>query len=167
MSGPSSVFGNYGLVRIMDSMTRFLRPGTHDALAFLRVRNFTETGPVQALGFSFIPTASGAQSGFTDYQIDPPPAIILVSMHNLGMAAQANIQLRMGARSILISDTFVRANMQLRSFTDPRKVFEDASTLGIVINNFKTIVSIEAVMPDLAYGHAATWSITGNANEIR
>lgn len=165
MGNPYSVFGNYGLVRIMDSMSRFLRPGTVHALAFLRVKNFTEQGPVQQLGFSFTPTASGAQSGYTDYQIDPPPSVQFVSMHNIGMAAQANIQLRLGARNILISHTFVAANMAARNFTDPRQVFNDPSTVGIIINNFKTLVSIETYMPDIAYGSPATWSVMGNAVE--
>lgn len=167
MGNPYSVFGNYGLTRVMDSMTRFLRPGTDHGICFLRVKNFVESGPVQQLGFSFTPTASGALSGFTDYQIDPPPSIQVVSMHNIGQAVLAGIQLRLGARSVLISHTFVAANMILRGFTDPRQVFEDKSTLGIVINNGRTILSIEAVMPDLAYGSAASWTLTGNANEIR
>jgi hypothetical protein len=118
------------------------------------------------MGFAFTPTASGATStGFTDYLIDPPPVMRLLSMHNIAMARQAGIQLYQGARDILINDIFVRQQMELRGFTDPKLVFEDDTTLGIVANGI--IVSIEQVMPDYAYGAPATWTLRGNANEIR
>jgi hypothetical protein len=168
----SSTFGNYGVRAAIDNLTRFLKPGADNDVCFLRVKNFTEKGPVAQMGFTFSPTASGAFTGYTDYQIDPPPVIRMISMHNLGMAAQAGIQLRVGARDILISQTFVLAQMMFRKdgngnpFTNFRQVFEDPSTLGIVANS-GIIVSIESIMADLAYGQPATWTIRGNANEIR
>lgn len=170
MSSPNSVFGNYGITRLMDQMGRSLRPGPAGDICFLRVKNFNPTaGPVAQMGFTFTPTASGALSGFTDYQIDPPPlALRLVSMHNLGQASQAGIQLRAGARDILISNTFVQANMILRKLTSLRAVFEDPSTVGLVVDGGKTMVSFDgSVMPDIAYGTPSTWNIIGNANEIR
>jgi hypothetical protein len=164
----SSIAGGYGLARIIDSMTRFSQPGSGPS--FLRVKNFNDSpspqSPVYAqLGFTFTPTATGALTGFTDYQIDPPPVMRLISMHNLAMAVAAGTNLREGARDILISNTFVMANMAIRGLTDPKQVFEDESTLGIVANGI--IVSIESIMPDYAYGSAITWTIRGNANEIR
>jgi hypothetical protein len=163
-----SVNGNYGITRLIDAMTRFAQPGSGPS--YLRVKKFNDApqpqSPVYAqMGFTFTPTASGAATGFTDYQIDPPPVMRLISMHNLAMAVAAGTNLREGARDILISNTFVQANMAIRGLTDPKQVFEDVTTLGIVANGI--IVSIESVMPDYAYGVPATWTIKGNANELR
>lgn len=161
----------YGLTNLIDNYSRYIRPSGGGGVAWLRVKKFidsTQPPPIQAqMGFTFTPTASGAMSGYTDYQIDPPPVVRLISMHNLGQAAQAGIQLREGARDILISNSFVLANMQARGFTDPRQVFNDPSTVGLVVNEGKLIVSFDSVMPDYAYGGPATWSCFGNANEIR
>jgi hypothetical protein len=161
-------YGNFGITRIMDNMNRFAQAG--NGPSFLRVKNFNDSPQPQSpayaqLGFTFTPTFSGGLKGFTDYQIDPPPVMRLISMHNLAMAVAAGTNLREGARDILISNTFVLANMQIRGFTDPKQVFEDVTTLGIVANGI--IVSIESVMPDYAYGQAASWTIRGNANELR
>lgn len=163
-----SVLGGYGLTRVIDSLSRFQQPG--NGPAFLRVKNFADAPnpqtPINAqLGFAFTPTASGALTGFTDYQIDPPPVMRLLSMHNIGQAAAAGIKLFYGARDILISDTFVRQQMALRNFTDPKQVFEDATTLGIIANGI--VIDIVSCMPDYAYGSSITWSLLGNANEIR
>lgn len=167
-----SFFSNYGLTQQIDNLIRFLGPGNGGDIAFLRVRNFVEVGPVQQMGFTFTPTASGAQTGYTDYQIDPPPVIRTISMHNLGMAAAAGSNLRVGAKDVLISNTFVLAQMQIRKdasgnlFTDARQVFEDPSTICILASD-KLQISIDRVMPDFAYGQPATWTISGNANELR
>lgn len=157
----------YGLRAAFDSYNRFVRAGRNNDISFLRVKNFVESGPVAQMGFTFTPTTSGALTGYTDYQIDPPPVMRPISMHNMGMAAQAGISLRAGSLDILISHTFVLSQMALRGFVDPRDVFRDPSTLGIVVNHGKQIVSIEFYLPDVAYGEPISWSCLGNANDIR
>lgn len=162
----NSVYGGFGITRVLDQMLRFNRPGGQGDYAALRVKNFTDQDtPYAQMGFIFTPSASGALVGYTDYRIDPPPIIRLISMHNLGMANQAGIKLLEGARDVMITDTFVEAQMIVRGFTDPKQVFEDVHTIGIIANGL--LISIDSVMPDYAYGNAITWLIRGNANELR
>ena len=162
---------SYGITRLIDGQLRFLQPGGQQDFAALRVKKFADSAPnvpvYSQLGFIFTPTSPNpATTGFTDYRIDPPPVVRLLSVRNLTEANALGVKLLAGARDVLISETFVRAQMTLRNFTDPKQVFEDDTTVGIIVNN-KIIVSLDSIMPDYAFGNSVTWTIRGNASELR
>lgn len=163
-----SIFGNYGLRRVMDQQLRFLRPA-EDAYGALRVSNTTVTPATQQfsqMGFEFTPTASGGPAvGFTDLRIDPPPVAIMLSMHNVAMAQSAGFALRAGARDVFISNTWVEQRQLEMGYVEGRQVFEDPSVIGIVVN--RVIVSVMSILPDYAFGRVVGWHIYGSANELR
>lgn len=165
----SAIFGNFGIRRLIDQQLRFLRSGGQNDTVFIRYKNFNDNNqPYSWMGFAFTPTASGGtyKPGYTDFLISPPPTIRLVSMHNLGMAAQAGMNLRKGARSLMVSQTFVKAQMQLMGFSEPRQVFEDTSVIGLIVGkNASIVLSIESVFPDYIWGSESVWHLLCNGIE--
>ena len=156
-------YGSFGIRRIIDQQLRFRGPGS---AAWLRVKNFTDPSNVTDHGFIYTPPASGnQQAGYTDYPIQPPPVVQQVSMHNLGMAAAAGVNLREGARNIMITQTWVEAQKQIRNLKSDRQVFEAPEVIGIVTADL--LVSIEYAYPDHAYGHLVNWYLLGNASELK
>lgn len=89
-----------GLRMLVDNQQRFTRAGLE---VYLRVQNFTSQGDFQEMGVPNVNPATGG-SGYTDILIDPPPQVIDVSMHNIGMSGG---KLLLGARSFIISHSFV------------------------------------------------------------
>lgn len=159
-----SVNGNFGIRRLIDSQMRWMKAGQP---AYLRVKNFNDSNQDFAeMGFLFTPSATGAVQpvGYVDLWITPQPLNKLVSMHNLGQAAQAGIALRQGARQISISHSWVKAQANASGLTNPKDVFESPSVVGIVTSSL--IVSIESVVPDTTYGQYVIWHLMGNVSDL-
>jgi hypothetical protein len=92
-----------GLRMMVDGQQRFTRAGLE---VFLRVQNFAPVGDFQEMGVPYVPTGTdAAQTGYKDILIDPPPQVIDVSMHNIGMSGG---KLLIGARAFVVSHTFVQ-----------------------------------------------------------
>jgi hypothetical protein len=84
---------------LVDGQQRFTRAGLE---VYLRVQNFAPQGDFQEMGVPYVTTEG---SGYTDILIDPPPQVVDVSMHNIGMSGG---KLLLGARSFIVSHTFVQ-----------------------------------------------------------
>jgi hypothetical protein len=92
-----------GLRMMVDDHQRFTRGGLE---VFLRLQNFQPTGDFEEMGVPYVPTGTAAaQTGYTDILIDPPPQVIDVSMHNIGMSGG---KLLIGARTFQVSHSFVQ-----------------------------------------------------------
>src|ERR1700751_5489255 len=97
---------NSGIQFLYDQHQRFTRAGL---VVYLRVKNFQEMGDNLEVGVPVdgdTPTA-----GYTDYRVDPPPSVVDISIHNLGVAATAGVQLNFGSKIFNVSDTFVQAQI--------------------------------------------------------
>ncbi len=148
----------FGLRRIIDSRLRFLRDS---GPVFLRLRNFqtTETEPWSQLGFVIAPSGTPL-TGTTDIPIDPPPSTSMISMHNIG---QSMGKLRLGARTVRVSHTFVLAQVEAQALTDPTLVWRGPNVVGLVIDaQLFEIATYE--YKDLS-GAPVIWDISVNAPE--
>lgn len=120
-----------GLRMMVDNQQRFTRAGLE---VFLRVQNFASEGDFQEMG---VPYVTNQANGYTDILIDPPPQVIDVSMHNIGMSGG---KLLLGARTFQVSHSFVLKMRELNpGITDNIAVWYnwDGNTpvLGIVYEN--------------------------------
>lgn len=156
-----------GIKWLFDQHQRFVRSGLK---VYLRVKNFPESGVALEVGLQSQVSAGG---GYTDYVIVPPPNVQDVSMHNLGMAAEAGIRLNYGSKIFTISDSFVQDQIQLihqKSGTllqDPFAVFRDrdgnGNTLGIVYQG--RMHEIAGITTRQVSGQTVSWKVVGNAME--
>lgn len=150
----------FGIQRIIDAQQRFIRNVRQPV--YMRVRNFTE--PQNALwaqlGYRLTP-ASGP-TGTTDMLIDPPPMTRLESMHNIGMS---NGKLRFGARSFVISQTFVSAVQSALELSAPEQVWIGQQVVGLV--GYNVLWSIESYTPEDLGGETILWTLICNANELK
>lgn len=159
-----SPLGAFGLRRLLDANQRFTQAGLP---VFLRVKNYQEDAAlsdIEEVGLTFTPTASGAQTGTTDIQIRPQPEITLVSMHNLAMAVSAGVALRAGARTVIISHTWVLSRQRQLGYQTPKQVFTDKSVVGFVSDN----LLLEAVDITHAedFGEIISWRVLCNTSEL-
>lgn len=153
-----------GLRMMVDGQQRFMRGGLE---VFLRVQNFAPTGDFQEVGVPYVPTGTAAaETGYKDILIDPPPQVIDVSMHNIGMSAG---KLLLGARSFVISHTFVR-NMrdQNPKIADDIAVWYNWDTQSPVVG-----IVYENRMHDIVFythrevaGETVSWKLTCNRVDI-
>ena len=157
-----------GVQFIFDQHQRFVRSGLK---VYLRVKNFPEQGVNLEVG---VPAAdTSPYAGYTDFKIDPPPTVQDVSMHNLGMAAQAGVKLNFGSKIFTISNTFVLSQIEYvqkqlgEDITDPIDVFRTRAGTGNVVG-----IVYQGRMHDIVYplsrqasGQTISWKITGNAHE--
>src|SRR5208283_3517867 len=91
----------WGLRSLADTFLRYYQPGLP---CWLRLQNqVMQSGDPSALGF--MPAVTGAPTGIQDVQIDPPPDVKEVSLHNIGILGG---RLQFGARTFLVSHTFVK-----------------------------------------------------------
>lgn len=152
-TGP--MFG-VGMQMLQDSQLRWKNTTTP---VYLRLKNFEPpTGQQWAmLGFSISPSGS---VGTTDVLIDPPPTMNTMSLHNIGILAG---KLRFGAKSFLISSTFVNAQQAALGLTDPKLVF----TLCVGLVNENMLYSIEDIQHETVAGQIINWQLICNANELR
>lgn len=135
------------------------------------IRNYTDAQEVNAdaeeLGFTVTVAASGAPSGTQALLIDPPPVVKNLSMFNLAQAAQVGLQVlsngKVGGKKLTISHTWVLQQMALRNITDPRIVFEDDTTVGLLVGD--VLMSITSVNSNDAFGEPLNWTIIGTTTE--
>jgi hypothetical protein len=154
-----------GLVMLLDGQTRYVREGEQ---CFLRLQNFPNEGDFQEVGVPWSPTgAQGAsnQTGYTDILIDPPPEVTDVPDRDIGLAGG---KLMFGARTFLISDTFVQNMLQLYpGIPDNSQVWRswDGNTpvMGIAYSN--QLFSIEDVLTREFGGQIISWKLNCNALE--
>jgi hypothetical protein len=155
-----------GVQYVLDTQMKFVRAGLP---CYLRVANFTaaEEGAAAEVGVAFSPSGT-VDTGFTDVLIDPPPYVNDVSLRDIGIFGG---RLEFGSRIFVISNTFVMAQLQLKSFvdanvTDPYAVFRDRdgySCIGIYYNN--RLFDITSITHKEVAGQTISWKIIGNAEE--
>lgn len=179
MSSP--VFGNFGIRRLMDQNMRFMRGGLK---AWLRIKNFVDNSAFADLGLQFVPSSSGptVPTGTTDILIDPPPPIKLMNYRTILLAQSVGSSLRSGARTAVISHTWVLAQMKAQWFLnmcanntdpttggpynnqDPTVVFRGPSVLGIVSDNL--LLQQVDITHEEAYGQPMSWIVVCNTYEL-
>lgn len=150
-------FSANGLRSLMDGWFRFYQPGL---TCWLRIQTVDpESEDYAQLGF--VPTVTGALSGFEDVLIRPPADVRDISLHNIGLNSA---KLRFGAREFLISHSFVRNRMIQMNYTDAMKVWNDDSVMGLYYDG--RLFSIESVTHEDFGGEPVLWRILANASEV-
>lgn len=153
MSGGASA---WGIRSLADTFFRYFQPGL---ACFLRFQAVGTDDSVWA-GMGFMPTVTGGVSGVMDVPIDPPPDVREVSMHNIGIMGG---RLQFGARTFLISHTFVINQMNVRSLTDPYMVWRDPMVMGLFYNG--RLFTIESITHEDVGGETTLWNLVCNAHE--
>lgn len=150
----------WGIRSLADTFLRYYQPGLPVYLRYQQSPVLTVSGAnYQQLGF--MPVVTGGPSGITDVQINPQPDVKEVSLHNIGiMGARLNF----GARTFLISDTFVQQQMNLLGYTDPYQVWRDPLVMGLYYNH--RLFTIESITHE-EVGQATTlWNLICNSSEF-
>jgi len=170
--GTGGLFGE-GLQLMVDGQQRFIRGGLQ---CFLRVQNFAPTGDFQELGLTIVASGSGEEGlGFTDIYIDPPPDVIDVSYHDIGIS---NGKLMFGAKKFQISATFIENILEMYpAILDSYDVLRDwdgginqtgaqtASIIGLVYGD--RMYSIESIFQNITGGKTIQWIVTANVHELQ
>lgn len=147
----------WGIRSLADTFLRYFQPGLP---CWLRIQNqVMSSGDPSALGF--MPAVTGAQTGFYDVKIDPPPDVQEVSLHNIGILGG---RLNFGARIFLVSHAFVRARMDELGYSDPMQVWRDPSVMGFYYD--QRLFSIESITHEDIGSEQTLWKLIGNANEL-
>jgi hypothetical protein len=157
---PTGIQLGAGVQRLVDAHLRFVRAA---APVCLRLRNFPDVQeyPWSQLGFAIAPTGT-LETGTTDIVICPPPAIRMISVHNIG---QSMGKLRFGARMFFISATFVENQMREQGLTDQTLVWRGSNVVGLVTDGL--LFSIEDVAHEEVGGRTIAWTLMCNAGELR
>ena len=152
---------NFGLgfQRLLDAQQKYVR---NSLPVYLRLRDFEPVNTTLwgQLGFSISPSGT-ASVGTTDIEIVPPPAVRMVSMHNIGMSGG---QLFLGARTFTVSGTFVRKMAALLGVAE-RQVWEGKRSVGLVTDGL--LFSTQQIEHNEVAGLTVGWLITCNANELK
>lgn len=156
---PFNVNFGYGVQRLIDSNLQYTRVGFP---VYLRLRNFPDLQNSQFAQMGFAISPSGTAVGTTDILIAPPPSVSMVSVHNIGMSEG---KLRFGARTFLVSQAFVTAQVAAQSLSDQNLVWRGPNVVGLVTENL--LFSIEDVNHGEVAGQTVSWVLTANANELR
>lgn len=155
-----------GLQYVLDTQQQFVQAGLP---VYLRVNNFTDAQEGDALEVGVPYTASGTfDCGFIDILISPPPSVRDVSLHNIGIFGG---RLNFGSRIFLISNTFVRCQLETNSFkeanvTDPYAVWRNRDgkrAIGLFYDN--RIFAIESITHREIAAQTVSWTLVGNAEE--
>lgn len=149
----------------IDANMRYLR-NSHPV--YLRLRNFT--APVQPgnifaqLGFSQTPTSG--PTGTTDFLIDPPPSVRMLSQHDIGMSMG---KLLFGARQFGISGSFSCKMAALLGLPYDQNGVEqfwyNTQIVGLVTDQL--LFDIKQVDHEEVGGVTVMWTLLGNANQVR
>jgi hypothetical protein len=153
-------FSAWGLRRAQDNWLRFVKPGLR---AYLRIMNHVvdESGAEEWAAYGFQhPVDVTDPSGVTDLEINPPPDVRAMSLHNIGLNAA---KLYFGAHEFTISHTWVLRRMVDMGTDDPYQVFRNQQVVGLVYNN--RVFSIESVQADSVNNEIIQWSVVGNMLE--
>jgi len=156
-----------GQQMLFDAHQKFVRSGMQ---VFLRVKNFQGEGDYIEVGVPWAPTGvDAAQTGYTDYLVEPPPNVQDVSLHNIGILAG---RLNFGSRIFTISHTFVADQLRLLNqgpvkIEDPYAVWRardgNGNTIGLVYNG--RLFSIESITHREVSGTTVSWRLICNALE--
>jgi hypothetical protein len=152
--------GSYGIRRIFDSYENLVR-GSFPT--YLRIRDFPpiDNDEWAQLGFSIAPSGTNPDEGTTDILIQPQPAVVSVSVHNIG---QSMGKLRFGARIFAISHTFVLQQYNALGLDGTQdKIWRDEKIVGLVQDH--RLFSIEDIQSEQAFGHTVSWVLTCNSAE--
>ena len=154
-----TTFG-YGLQRVIDANLQFTRTGHSVAL---RIRNFPDVQdkPWAQLGFAISPTGTD-DIGTQDIPIVPQPAIDQVSQWLIG---QSMGKLRAGARTFIISATFVDNLVANGMFNTPNQVWTDPIVVGLVCDD--QLFDIVQYYDREVAGKSIQWELQANAVENR
>lgn len=82
-------------------------------------------------------------------------------MHNIG---QSGGRLQFGARTFLVSHTFVLQQMQDRDLQDPYLVWRDPLVMGLYYN--QRLFSIESITHEDVGSEVTLWKLVCNAMEF-
>jgi hypothetical protein len=151
-----------GMRMMVDGQQRFTRAGLE---VYLRIQNFEDVGDFQEMGIPQAPTISSG-AGFTDLLIDPPPQVIDISMHDIGMSGG---RLLIGARAFIISHSFViKIRQQNPDIPDDIAVWSAFGTNTAVVG-----ILYENRMHDIVLythkeigGETVSWKLTCNRLDI-
>lgn len=160
--GGFGINASYGIRRLIDSYENLVR-GSHPT--YLRIRDFPpiDDNEWAQLGFTIAPTGDNNPNdeGTTDILIRPQPAVLPVSVHNIG---QSMGKLRFGARIFTISQTFVIQQYNALGLAGTQDmIWRDEKIVGLV--NEQRLFSIEDIQSEQAFGQTVTWVLTCNAAE--
>jgi hypothetical protein len=97
-----------------------------------------------------------------DMEIEPPPSVSNVSMHNIGMS---DTRLQFGAHQFEVSHTFIEEMMDRLGVTDGYSVWRHSTVVGIMYDG--SLFSLESIVPKAANKEIVKWIITGNQQEQR
>lgn len=149
----------YGIQRILDAQQRYVR-NAHPV--YLRTRNFTPPTNSLYAQLGYVITPTGEPTGTKDLEIMPRPAVRMISQHNIGMSQG---KLRFGARSFIISATFVD-KMNVGVDQSALEAFwRQPEIVGLVLDN--QLFSIEQIAHEEFGGKTVLWTLDCNANETR
>lgn len=162
-----------GFQSLIDGQQRYLRSGLE---VFLRVQNFAPSGDFQEVGVPYAPSGQASlQAGFTDMLIDPPPEVVPISAHNIGLS---NGRLMQGATKFKISGSFIlnireKYPTVLTSYDVYRNWdgsinqtpnTQTASVIGLIYGNW--LYSIESIGRKVIGDRSILWELTCNAQEL-
>jgi hypothetical protein len=149
----------YGIRRLVDAQQNFTRAA---GPVYLRLRNFPDIQETDwaALGFSIAPTGT-SEIGTMDILINPPASVIMISLRTIG---QSMGKLRFGARTFLVSHTFVKAQMAAQGIFDPTYVWRGPNVVGLRLN--RQLFSIEDYWHEEISAQTVTWGLTCNSLEL-
>ena len=149
-----------GIQRLVDAQQSYQRAG---GAVYLRIKNsvVSQTDDVEGLGFQETAASGTIAGGTTDILITPPPSVSTLSIGSIGMSGG---HLRIGARSFLISGTFVRAVIAELGFTSEMELWRSGLIVGLVTDGMLFAIVGVPSGDDVA-GTTVTWSVLGNAPE--
>lgn len=152
-------FIGYGIQRVLDAQLNFVR---NTLPVYLRMRNFQPPSGTLAGQLGFAMSPSGSNVGTTDIEIIPVPAVRMVSIHNIGMSGG---KLLFGARTFMLTQTFVQQMLDRFSLPDGMTLWTSALVVGLVTDG--KLFSIDDIGHEEMGGQTIVWTITGNANELK
>lgn len=147
------------LRELQDNAQRFTESGLD---VFLRTKNSTTVDDSEAAeyGFQVSIAETDGEDGVSDILIDPPPAVSVMSMHDIGLN-QGNLMF--GAHEFHVSHTWVMEQMEANNYDDPYLVFRSANIVGIFYNG--RLFSLESITPQAVGNEILNWLIVGNQIE--
>jgi hypothetical protein len=151
----------WGIRSLADTFFRYFQPGLVCFLRFQNVLPNPEGTTDSYTELGFMPAVTGGQGGFYDLQIDPPADVQEVSLHNIGIMGG---KLMFGARTFIISHTFVINEMRRRELDDPYMVWRDPAVMGLFYNG--RLFSIESLTHEEVGSETTLWKLVCNSSEI-
>jgi hypothetical protein len=147
----------FGISRLIDSNDRVFNMGNP---VYYVINNFV-TVTSNEIGLPITGAGGTGGGGTQDILIDPPPEISTVSANYIASVMQAGVTLRMGSLVFTVSDTWVKAEMTARGFSNPQQVFEDSTVQGF--RYLGTLYNMDRATPNAGIGNILNWTVIANA----